>query len=84
MADEVKRYNKICPGHPELGRWADISYMREDDLVCTSCYKRLPKKYRLLLWRIKKGIDAPSDMSNLSIVVDWLLEHPEPEDARWD
>lgn len=84
MTDEAKQYNKTCPGHPETGRWADTSYMREDDLVCRDCYRRLPKNYRLLLWRIKKGIDASSDKSNLSIVVDWLLENPEPEDTRWD
>jgi len=53
--------------------------MREDDFVCTTDYKRLSSKFKLFLWRAKEGIDRDS---NVSIVVDWLLEHPLPEDVE--
>lgn len=62
------RYNKSCPGHPE-GELT--SYMREDDVICTKCYRRLPQKFVQLAWSAKRG-----NMGDLSIIVDWLLENP--------
>jgi hypothetical protein len=74
---EIK-YNKQCPAHAHIC-WDHRHLMREDDFVCTSDYKRLPKSYRLVLWQIKRG---SAEIRELSIVVDWLLEHPLPEDVE--
>jgi hypothetical protein len=65
------RYNKQCPGH-EHTCWTHRNLMREDDLVCTKDYKRLPDDMKKLLWKVKSGNE---NTSALSIVVDWLIDN---------
>jgi hypothetical protein len=72
------KYNTQCPAHAHIC-WAHRHLMREDDFVCTPDYKRLPPQLRHFLWRAKEGIDTDS---YVSLVVDWLLEHPLPEDVE--
>lgn len=66
------RYNKPCPGHEHFC-WGHRNLMREDDLVCTKCYRRLPRENQLKLFKIRDGVE---NISTLSIIVDWLLENP--------
>ena len=74
--DEGLRYNKQCPGHDHYC-WSHRALMREDDLVCTKDYRRLPEHLRQYLWKIKKN---ETSTSSLSIIVDWLLENPTEEE----
>jgi hypothetical protein len=76
--EEIQSYNKICPAHNHTC-WAHRHLMREDDLICTKDYKRLSGGMKKTIWNAKSGIDWKS---NLSIVVDWLLEHPLKEDIE--
>lgn len=80
MVEEKPIYNKLCPAHDHYC-WAHRQLMRKDDLVCTKDYKRLSKEMQLKLWEVKNRFNNRS-MSELSIIVDWLLEHPLKEDTE--
>ena len=79
---EKPKFNKQCPAHNHFC-WGHRHLMREDDLVCAKDYVRLPPEYKSLLWSIKYDrIEDVRIASSISMVVDWLLERPLPEDVE--
>lgn len=60
------KYNRPCD---HCGQWG-----REDNVVCTRCYRRLPADMKRLLWLAQDNPQAHG--GNKSIVLDWLKENP--------
>lgn len=76
---DTSKYNKQCPAHTHFC-WGHRHLMKEDDYICTLDYKRLPTGFKQILWDIKSG--KKPLRGNLSIIVDWLLDHPLKSDIE--
>jgi hypothetical protein len=73
MTTPPVKYNAVCEAHSTYS-WSDRHLMRADDLVCTACYRKLPRSMQNTLWRIKQGM-VRDPGTKMQTIYDWLREH---------